>query len=276
MAAGRRITAWSVLFVFILILIPNVLFAQTRPFPYELKKKDYWLLPLGAGLATLGISLQASQEPITLEEILTLDRNNVNAFDRPATFNWSPEWGDRSDFTRDILVFSSLIIMTAPPVIKAEWTKALTVATMFAESSLLLAGVTSLTKVAVGRKRPYLYNTDLPAEERLAARDDPYSSFFSGHTSTAFMAAAFLSKVFNDIHGPSIWSKLVWGTSLSLAALTGFARVKASMHYPSDVIAGAAVGFAIGYLIPTLHKKKWGDRVSIAAGPHFIILRLKF
>ena len=268
----RRI--WLVLLVF--VLSANALFPQTRPFPYELKKKDYWLLPMSVGLAALGKSLHDNQAHITLEEILTLDRNAINAFDRSATNNWSPRWSDRSDLTRDILVYSSFFFVVAPPILETEWTNALTVAAMFAESSLLLAGATSLTKAAVGRKRPYLYNTDLSLEERLAVRDDPSSSFFSGHTSAAFMAAAFVSKVFNDIHGRSIWSGFVWGTSLSLAALTGFARVKAGMHYPSDVIVGAAVGFAIGYLVPTLHKKKWGDRASVSAGPNFVCFRLKF
>lgn len=65
-------------------------------------------------------------------------------------------------------------------------------------------------------------------------------------------------------------------TSLTLAAMTGYARVKAGKHYPTDVIAAAAVGFAIGYLIPTLHKKKKGDQVSLVLLPDRIGLSLQF
>jgi membrane-associated phospholipid phosphatase len=258
------------------ILGVNGLLAGDRPFPYELKTKDFWLGPGGVGLFALGASLHSGHGEITLEEILTLDRNDVNAFDRPATRNWSIEWGDRSDASRDIVILSTLLVTTAPPLFRGKWSETLTVTVMFAEAYAIMGGVTYLTKVAAARKRPYLYNTDLTPEERLGAESDPKSSFFSGHAAAAFTAAAFLSKVFTDVHGPSPWSTLVWGTSLSLAAYTSFARVKAGVHFPTDVIAGAAVGFAIGYLVPALHKKEWGDRVQIAAGPGMVSLNLRF
>jgi membrane-associated phospholipid phosphatase len=258
------------------ILAANGLVAQDRPFPFELKKKDFWLLPAGVGLFALGASLHHGHGEITIEEILALDRGDVNAFDRCATRNWSTEWGDRSDVARDIVVYSALLVSTVPPLLGGEWPEALTVAVMFAETYAIMGGVTYLTKVAAARKRPYLYNTDLTPEERLGAGDDPKSSFFSGHAAAAFTAAAFVSKVFIDVHGPSVWSTVVWGSSLSLAALTAFARVKAGVHYPSDVIAGAAVGFAIGYLVPVLHKKEWSERVKVAAGPNMVSLSVRF
>jgi membrane-associated phospholipid phosphatase len=86
--------------------------------------------------------------------------------------------------------------------------------------------------------------------------EDAFFSFYSGHVAAAFTAATFVSKVFTDIHGKSVWSTLLWGSSLSLASLTGYARVKSGMHFPTDALVGAAVGFAVGYLIPVLHKKK--------------------
>lgn len=250
--------------------------AGDRPFPYELKKRDFWLGPGGVGLFALGASLHSGHGEISLEEILALDRDDVNAFDRPATRNWSIEWGDRSDTSRDIVVLSTLIVTTVPPLLRGKWSEALTVTVMFAEAYAIMGGVTYLTKVAAARKRPYLYNTDLTPEERLRAGSDPKSSFFSGHAAAAFTAAAFLSKVFTDVYGPSPWSTLVWASSLSLAAYTSFARVKAGVHFPTDVIAGAAVGFAIGYLVPVLHKKGWSERVQVAAGPGLVGLNLRF
>ncbi len=273
MARHRRGIAFAVL---VTILAANGLLAADRPFPYVLKKKDFWLGPGGVGLFALGASLHSGRGEITLEEIVGLERNDVNAFDRSATRNWSIAWGDRSDAARDIVVCSTLLVSAAPSLFRAEWSRALTVTVMFAEAYAIMGGVTYLTKVAAARKRPYLYNTDLTPEERLGAGDDPKSSFFSGHAAAAFTAAAFLSKVFTDVHGPSVWSTLVWASSLSLAAYTGFARVKAGVHFPTDVIAGAAVGFAIGYLVPVLHRKGGGDRVRVAAGPNMVSLDLRF
>lgn len=269
-------TKRSLLVLLIPILMMTSLFAQSRPFPYKLKNRDLWVLPLGVGMSSLGESLCENYDPITLEEIRTLDRNDVNAFDRSATHNWSFEWDERSDQYRDIVVISSLFLLSVPPVFHAKLSDTFTVATMFLESYFFIKGVTLLTKAAVGRKRPYVYNTTLGAEERQAiGSDDAFFSFFSGHVAAAFTAATFTSKVFTDIHGNSIWSKLLWGTSLSIAALTGYARVKAGEHYPSDVIVGAAVGFAIGYLVPTLHKKERGDRLSVHVSPNRIYLRLQ-
>lgn len=264
----------TLLTILILILSINSIAAQNRQFPYELKKWDVLVFPLSFGSYLLGESLYEDKDPLTLKEISSLKRNDVVGFDRGATYNFSWDWDERSDQYRDIVITSSFFLLSIPPLIHAKLGNILTVATMFVESCFLLGGVTLLTKGVVNRKRPYLYNTALSAEERHAFSDDHSTSFFSGHTATAFTAATFISKVFTDIHGDSIWSKLLWGSSLSLAALTGYARVKGGVHYPSDVIIGAAVGFAIGYLVPVFHRKKTGDRLSIIITPNRIGFRL--
>ncbi len=255
----------------------NGLFPQDRDFPYEFKKRDFLLLPLGLGMTMLGSSLCDNYKSITMEEIRLLDRDDVNGFDRSATYNWSPEWADRSDTYRDILAYSSILLLTVPPLFHAKLSETATVATMFLESCLFLTGFTYMSKATVGRKRPYVYNADLSVEERYAmGGSDAYFSFFSGHAAAAFTTATFLSKVMTDIHGDSIWTKLLWGTSLTVAAMTGYARVKAGKHFPTDIIASAVVGFAIGYMIPTLHKKKKNDRVSLIISPNRIGICLKF
>ena len=271
----KKLKIWLTLFL--LVVWTNGLLAQSQPFVYELKKRDFFILPLSFGMWVLGGSVSAKNSSITLDEIALLDRNDINRFDRCATYNWSLEWSDRSDLFRDGVVWPAVLLLSIPPLFHTNFTHTLTVATMFAESYFLLKGITAITKTTVARKRPFVYNMDYSIEERLAqSSNSVYLSFFSGHTATAFWAATFLSKVMNDIHGNSVWTKLLWGTSLSLAALTGYARVKAGMHYPSDVIVGAVLGFAIGYLIPALHKKKNGDLLSLLISPHRIGFSMKF
>jgi membrane-associated phospholipid phosphatase len=139
-------------------------------------------------------------------------------------------------------------------------------------------GSTYLAKDLTGRRRPWAHNTSLSVDERLAlAAADPLDarrSFFSGHASSAFALATLMSTVYADVHGRSHASDALWAMSLSVAALTGLARVKAGMHYPSDVLAGAAVGAAIGRLVPALHRVDRASDVQVSATPHGISVRV--
>jgi membrane-associated phospholipid phosphatase len=71
------------------------------------------------------------------------------------------------------------------------------------------------------------------------------ASMPSRHTAFAVLAAVFLSAVYPRV------SPLVWG----LAVVVGVARVLTGAHYPTDVLAGAALGLLIGrYAID----RQWG------------------
>jgi undecaprenyl-diphosphatase len=65
------------------------------------------------------------------------------------------------------------------------------------------------------------------------------SSFPSEHAAGAFAVA-----------GSLFWLRRGWGlVALGLAALVGLARIYAGIHYPADILAGAAIGLAVSYLV---------------------------
>lgn len=265
----------------LVVLATNDAQAQDRPFPYSLGKQDLIMLPLGMGLTALGASLKDGRDPITREEIERLSRSDVNWFDRTATYNWSSTWAGRSDTYRDIDVRATFLLLAGEAtyaLVQRKWKGPAVLGIMFAEVYFFVYGATDFTKGLVGRKRPYAYNTELSVEERYQASGGTgvFFSFFSGHTTAAFVAATFSSKVFTDIHGSSPWSYLMWGSTLSVATLTAYARVKAGEHYPSDVIAGAVVGGAIGYFVPALHRKDAGHRLNLVVAPRHLGVRLRF
>ena len=264
--------------VMLLSLTPCQGRAQERSFPYDLGSRDKVIAPTGLAVTALGLYLVSQDDPITLEQITALDRENVNGFDRGATYNWSPDWDTFADWSKNTLLAASVLVPGTSLVLDGEWSDGLTLGAMFLETLSLHMGVTATAKALAGRTRPYAYNTAFTPEERyaIAGPDDASvnRSFFSGHTSMAFAAATFLSTVYGDVHGPTTTSKVIWASSLSLAALTAVARVEAGMHFPTDVITGAVVGSAIGYLIPRLHRVGADHGVSISAGPGSVGIRL--
>jgi undecaprenyl-diphosphatase len=94
--------------------------------------------------------------------------------------------------------------------------------------SLLVA----LIKESVDRSRPE--HADPTIDAAVATPDSP--SFPSGHTATAFAAAAVVG---------SIYPRLRWPL-LALAALVGLSRIYLGVHFTLDVIAGAMLGVTIG------------------------------
>jgi membrane-associated phospholipid phosphatase len=109
--------------------------------------------------------------------------------------------------------------------------------------------VTTATKFAVQRPRPYVYGTTSTAVLNSPAS---YTSFFSGHSSATFGALTTLAMTESLRHGTSVWPWLIVGLVGTSVAVE---RVLAGQHFPTDVIAGAAVGVATGVLVPLLHRR---------------------
>ena len=101
-------------------------------------------------------------------------------------------------------------------------------------------------KHLVGRARPWLSVEGLVP---LVEEHDP-NSFPSGHTCAAFAAASAWCRTL-----PRRWMKV---TAVVLAALMGFSRLYVGVHFPSDVIAGCAVGCFCAFLAWAVQRKAEG------------------
>jgi membrane-associated phospholipid phosphatase len=253
--------------------------SQYNDFPYSLKKRDFYLLPLSiATNVSAGIISDKMTFNLSIEEIDLLNRYSINAFDRCATYNWNRSLNSASDVVAEVFPLLPITFFI-PQLFKGQWSNLAALGMMYVEIYMFTKGITVMTKSLTGRIRPYLYNTSFTADERFVFQGDvapeASTSFFSGHTSGTFAAAVFIGKAFTDIYGKSKWSYLVWGTSLSIASFGAYCRVAAGEHFPTDVIAGALVGGAIGYFIPVLHKKKI-ENASISLLPGALQFVYKF
>ena len=93
-----------------------------------------------------------------------------------------------------------------------------------------------ILKHLFARVRPCNVDTTV---ELLVKRPKGFS-FPSGHSAAAFCAVGVL-------YGAKI-KKLFWPV-LVLAYLIAFSRLYLYVHFPTDVLAGAFCGFAIGYVV---------------------------
>lgn len=117
-------------------------------------------------------------------------------------------------------------------------------------ASLALASATINTvgKWSVRRRRPLLEG--VPLTRQLATQPQT-TSFPSGHSASAFAFATGVA-----LASPG------WGAVLApVAASVAFSRVYTGVHYPSDVLVGASLGVAAGFVVRRLARDAQEARV---------------
>lgn len=110
-------------------------------------------------------------------------------------------------------------------------------------------GVTYAVKHTVGRERPFVKYPDKIHPYDASSIDSP--SFPSSHTATAFSLATSLSITYPRWY--VIAPSAVWACGV------GFARMNQGVHYPTDVLAGAAIG--VGCAFVNVYVNRWLNRV---------------
>jgi membrane-associated phospholipid phosphatase len=136
-------------------------------------------------------------------------------------------WNDAGSIARDALVVAAFGV----PAVQGDWEGA-----WQAGGSIgVAAGVTYGLKQAFPERRPDGSDT---------------KSFPSGHTSMSFAAAATLQNRYG-------WK--VGVPAQIVAAFVGLSRVEARKHHVHDVLVGAAIGEASGFLIT----RRANDRVQV-------------
>jgi membrane-associated phospholipid phosphatase len=145
--------------------------------------------------------------------------------------------------------------------IHGNYDVAFQMAMISAQGVLLTKLVTGLTKDLVGRARPDAEGCESGDELACGSSNE---SFISGHTSGAFAGAGLICAHHQNLplYGDNALGAVACGLSLGTATAVGALRLVAGRHHMTDVLAGAAVGLAAGYLLPNLLNYDFGESKS--------------
>ena len=249
------------------VLLWNQGFAQT---PYQFNwKQDATFFILGGVTSGLAFYYRSNLPILSTSELEALNVNDINAFDRLATHYYSQSAGKASDYFW-LSTHTLPFLFLAGKESRSDFSA---IATLYGEVFLINTGITALTKNTFRRTRPFVYNPNAPLNKKLTKT--ARSSFVSGHTSITAANCFFVAKVFSDYYPESNWRPAVWTSAALIPAITGYLRIRAGKHYPTDTIAGYILGATIGYLIPHLHKKKM-EKLSFYGGLNGVLVQVRF
>lgn len=129
---------------------------------------------------------------------------------------------------------------------------------VYSEALALTAGVTWLGKSWLSRPRPYAYRAERPGpgDAYDPTLERAFRSMPSGHAALAWTGASTaLTAYLLDRREAPGWERVGAGILAGgVATATSLFRVQAGQHFPSDVLAGSALGVASGITVPLLHR----------------------
>ena len=226
----------------------------------------YGIFAAGTGTNMIGIRRVQNGDPTPHATILALDKNDVNAFDRWVLFQ-----DNVVDIRNENLVrftarqysdwalyggFGLPFLLALDKDIRREW---MDVLPMYLETQTITANLWAwgpISPATISRFRPYTYFNieEFPITER--DNSDRRASFYSGHVATAATGAMFFARVYCDYH-PEMRNKwLVYAGASVVPVWSAYWRIRDLAHFPSDILVGAAIGTAVGVLVPHFHKKQ--------------------
>ena len=199
-----------------------------------------------------------NKKNLTVAEVQAARKDIVNAFDRIA-LEQDPTKRDHYYQLSDHFLTGTLIASAASFIINKKTRKDwLRLGLMYYQTQFLTFAFYDFSffgPLFQNRLRPVVYYDYFPMELRTQGRQR--NSMYSGHVANATAATFFAVKVYCD-YNPQIGKKkfLLYSIASVPALFTGWLRMKALAHFPSDVLAGYMIGGLFGVLIPELHRIK--------------------
>lgn len=211
-----------------------------------------------------GMSVIYGRDVVPDEEILALDKKNINKFDRPIADNYNTKAKSASDK----FFYGSMPLPLFLLLDKKIRKDGLKIGLLYLETMGTTGVIYTISAMSANRFRPYAYNSNVPMDVR--KRGGARNSFFAGHPAVVASSTFFMAQVYTHYH-PNMKGKwILYALAGAATATTGLLRLEAGQHFKTDVITGVVIGTLVGNLVPHFHRNKSfiGDKVSLM--PNFV------
>ena len=155
-----------------------------------------------------------------------------------------------------------------------HWDAAFQMGLIGLEAYIISLVVWKLTALLARRERPVASACEEGLDSPHCTERLETTSFMSNHAVNAFTGASLVC--LHHTHMP-LWGDEAADTMACVGAMTaagvvGLLRVMSDFEYLTDVIAGAVIGFASGYIIPWLLHYQGGARPELRPAPPVAII----
>jgi membrane-associated phospholipid phosphatase len=248
---------------FYTILIPAAIQAADESSPFTFSwPRETALLTTGLAGQVIGQYRLQTMAPARPDE---LRRSDLSPLDRWNAGTWNPA-ADAASNVAAVATGGLMIWADAWQGARGDqtWRPLLEDALVLAQAAAWNSAIDLNVRAARVHPRPFVYGTAAPESDRREGQ--AAGSFYSGHASAAFLGAVYVSTVYPLRHPEFEHSGWLWAGSLTAAATASWLRVAAGKHFPSDVLAGAAMGSLVGFGFVQIHLKDgaelWGWRAT--------------
>jgi membrane-associated phospholipid phosphatase len=224
---------------------------NSRQMVYKLKPAaDIPVFAVGAGWSAYAFTKIYSKEHSSEEEILSLDKNDINGFDRWAVRPYDKSIDKASYYPFYASTLLPFLFLTGKQTSKDFFKLSFLYLEAMSITGLLYTGSVYVTN----RYRPYAYSSETTMEQR--TRGGAKNSFYAGHVALVATSTFFMAKVYGDYHPESKAKWVFYSLAGAATGATAYMRYRAGQHFPSDILLGIAQGTLTGILVPHFHKNK--------------------
>lgn len=177
------------------------------------------------------------------------DPASINPLDRTLAGTYDTGW----KLASDVGIASLLVGSGATLLLHDGLLEGLSDGVVVAQAVMFSEMTAVISNTSTRRPRPFMYGDDAPLAERMDGKSG--LSFFSGHTAASFAAVVVTARTLQK-RGDGGKAAVVAAIGLPTASVVALGRMLSGYHFPTDVLAGAGVGTAFGFLMPALHAER--------------------